>query len=50
VYWLEGTYVALKCNALVHGKGKDDVAASFEGVDENVKILLLGDPGFLLAY
>lgn len=43
------TYVTLECNALIHGKGKDDITAGFEGVDEDVEVLLLGDPGFLGA-
>jgi len=43
------TYVTLECNALVHGEGKDDITAGSEGVDEDVEVLLLGDPGFLGA-
>ena len=46
---LDGTHVTLKSNALVDGKGKDDVAAGVEGLDENIEVLLLRDPCFLFV-
>lgn len=42
-----GTYIALKCFAIIDGKHQDDVTAVVEGFSQEAKVFLLSGPGAL---